>query len=84
MKVAINVWQVLTDGDVGTYIKESLRDLNGYIRFEKFKKIVMDEKSGGIQGEAQYIKAVQGDGQHGQLGYGKKISLSAGGDKAQV
>lgn len=75
--------EVMTGKEVADYIKKSLRDLDdGSIRFNKFKQIVQDEKTGGIQGEAAVIKAVEGEGQHGQLGYGKRVSLSDG--KARV
>ena len=39
---------------------------------EEFKKVVMADKAGGASGDAAYLKAVQTDGQHGQLGQGKK------------
>eukprot|EP00322_Chrysochromulina_rotalis_P015410 CAMPEP_0115844460 /NCGR_PEP_ID=MMETSP0287-20121206/8839_1 /TAXON_ID=412157 /ORGANISM="Chrysochromulina rotalis, Strain UIO044" /LENGTH=225 /DNA_ID=CAMNT_0003298185 /DNA_START=48 /DNA_END=725 /DNA_ORIENTATION=+ len=54
----------------------TLGDTNGdgVISYQEFRKVILADKQGGVSGDAAYLKAVNVDGQHGQLGYGKMVN----------
>jgi len=89
---AVEFHRVITQlGETGITVEEvnevlngkhggSLGDVNGdgLISYEEFRRVLQEEKRSGIKGKAAHIKAVEKDGQHGQLGYGKMVSQLSG------